>query len=157
MKRGKADQEWLKRMAALEDDQCVSVGGWVTDLESELLGGRSSPPARSAFTRLLNLARRERTLSMEEFACEAGIDLAELVGIECDDAFLPTAGTVTRIARYLQLPEEKMLALAGLGDVADAPFREAAARFAARVEPVRSLTREEQEALTEFVEFLCQR
>jgi transcriptional regulator with XRE-family HTH domain len=145
---------WLKQMANLENAHTVSVGGWVTDLAQAGFPDRSSRPRRSAFTRLLKLARRERNLTMEAFAQEAEINLAELVNIEHDEEYLPSRDTVSRIAQFLALPEGKLLALAGLAVVPDAGLSAAAARFAARSEPVQRLTREEHAALEEFVGFL---
>jgi transcriptional regulator with XRE-family HTH domain len=148
------DREWLKRMAMLEDEEIVSVGGWVTDLARAGFPNRPSQPTRPAFRRLLKLARRERHLTMEAFARGAGIDLAELVSIEQDEESMPARDTISRIARFLDLPAEKLLALAGLAAIPDEQFSEVAARFAARSEPVQPLTREENEALAEFVGFL---
>jgi transcriptional regulator with XRE-family HTH domain len=151
------DRAWLTRMAEREAEHTVSVGGWITDLEQAGFGAQPVPPTRSAFVRLLQLARRERRLSMEAFARDAGIDLTELISLEHAESYTPSRDTVLRIAQFLQLPEEKLLSLAGLAAPADAPLCDAAARFTARSEPTPSLTREEREALTEFVGFLCNR
>jgi transcriptional regulator with XRE-family HTH domain len=151
------DRAWLERMAEREDEETVSVGGWVTDLARAGFSSRPAQPARSAFTRLLKLARRERNLTMEEFARAAGVELSELVRIEQDEEYAPPREIVSRIARLLALPEGRLMALAGLVVVPDTSLGEAAARFAARSEPVRKLTREERAALEEFVGFLCTR
>jgi transcriptional regulator with XRE-family HTH domain len=148
------DRDWLRRMAEREDGEVVSVGGWVTDLAQAGFPGRPSQPTRSAFRRLLRLARRERNLTMEAFARGAGIELAEFLSIEHDEEYVPARDTVSRITRFLDLPESKLLGLAGLAVVPDAQLCEAAARFAARSEPAQQLTREEHEALAEFVGFL---
>jgi HTH-type transcriptional regulator, competence development regulator len=148
------DRDWLRRMAQREDEAIVSVGGWVTDLAQAGFPSRPSQPARSAFSRLLKLTRRERNLTAEAFARETGVELTELVSVENDGEYVPTHHTISRIADYLDLPETKLLVLAGLVAAPNTQMSEAAARFAARSEPVQQLTREEQQALAEFVGFL---
>jgi hypothetical protein len=48
-----------------------------------------------------------------------------------------------------------LLELAGYGQPAEASFQEAAARFAARLEPVKQLSTAEHEAMQEFVHCLA--
>jgi transcriptional regulator with XRE-family HTH domain len=157
MKTTDAEREWLKRMAEREDEGTVSVGGWIAALEEAGFPGQSTRPTLSAFSRLVQLARRERNLTLEAFASQLGIPLADLMSIERDEDHIPTAHHVARIARLLELPEAKLMALAGIAVVEDLQFREAAVRFAARAEPVRKLSRAEHEALEEFVSFLSER
>jgi HTH-type transcriptional regulator, competence development regulator len=156
MKAMNTDPGWLKRMAEREDGDFVSVGGWVQALEAVETPAGAFRPTRSAFTRLLQLARRERNLTVEEFAEQANIDLEELVSIEHDENYTPTPRTVYQLAQFLELPERKLLALAGLLVAKDPGFNDAAVRFAARSEPVQKLTQEEHKALEEFVSFLHQ-
>lgn len=148
------DLEWLKKMADEEDRSIVSVGGWVQALEEVETPPKSSHATRSAFTRLVQLVRRERNLTLEEFAAQADIDLEELVSIEHDEEYTPTLRTVHKIVQFLQLPDQKLMVLAGLLVVKDPGFSHAAVRFAARSEPVQKLTQEEHRALEEFVSFL---
>ncbi len=150
------DREWLKRQAALEDGAFVSVGGFVESLGVDELVGNVIP-LRSAFARLIQLARRERNLSCEQFAGKVDVDLAEVLGIETDEHYTPALRTVHQIANFLCLPERKLLALSGLLKVKDAQFQTAALQFAARSEPVEKLTEEEHSALEEYVKFLCER
>jgi len=69
-------------------------------------------------------------------------------------ATLPEAETIRRLAQALSLPEERLLTLAGRNGATDSNIQEAAARFAARSEPIKQLSPEEREALQEFVQFL---
>ena len=151
------DREWLKRQAALEDGGFVSVGGFVESLDVDELVSGNVIPLRSAFARLIQLARRERNLSCEQFAGKVDVDLAEVLGIETDEHYTPALRTVHQIANFLCLPERKLLALSGLLKVKDVQFQKAALQFAARSEPVEKLTEEEHSALEEYVKFLCER
>jgi hypothetical protein len=83
--------------------------------------------------------------------------LKELVCIEDDDTFVPSLRTVHLLAQFLKVSHVKMLTLAGLATAKDAQFSDAAVRFAAKSEPIRQLSREEQEAFDEFVRFLSAR
>ncbi len=152
------DREWLKRQAALEDGDFVSVGGFVESMGvEELAGAQNVIPLRSAFARLIQLARRERNLSCEQFAARVDVDLAEVLGIEADEHYRPALRTVHQIANFLGIPDKKLLGLSGLLKVKDAQFQKAALQFAARAEPVEKLSQEEHSALEEYVKFLCER
>lgn len=113
-------------------------------------------PLRHAFARLVQLKRRERVLSLEEFAQRADVDLGEVVGIETDDRYVPSGLSVHRIAVFLKLPERPLMALAGLLSVKDAQFQDASLRFAARSAPIDELSNEERDALDAYVKFLCE-
>src|SRR5687768_4926854 len=107
------DREWLKRQTALEDGGFVSVGGFVESLGGdETSGAPNIIPLRSAFARLIQLARRERNLSCEQFAARVDVDLAELVGIEMEEHYTPALRTVHQISNFLGIPDKKLLALA---------------------------------------------
>ena len=114
-------------------------------------------PFKHAFARFLQLARRDRKLSLEQFAKKVDVDLAELLKLETDDQYTPTIRTVHQVAEFLKVPEKKLMALAGLLRVKDAQFQSAALKFAARSEPVEKLSQEEHSALEEYVKFLCER
>jgi hypothetical protein len=63
----------------------------------------------------------------------------------------------TTSAQFLKVSHVKLLTLAGLAEARDSGFNDAAVRFAAKSEPIRKLTREEQEAFDEFARFLSAR
>jgi len=109
---------------------------------------------KAAFVRLLQLARRERRLTLEALAEKADVDLAELVKIETDESFKPTPRTVHQLAAFLKLPAKKLMVLAGLLKVKDFGLQQASVRFAARSEPVEDLSPEEHAAFEEYVKFL---
>jgi transcriptional regulator with XRE-family HTH domain len=150
------NRDWLIRKAEQEDGCFVSVGGLVDALEQATQSGKVIP-FKCAFARFLQLARRDRKLSLEQFANKVDIDLVELLKIETDAQYTPAIRTVHQIAEFLGIPERKLMTLAGLLRVKDAQFQNAALRFAARSEPVEKLSQEEHSALEEYVKFLCER
>lgn len=150
------NDNWLLKMADIEDNCELAAGGLAHEL-GMLARSRAAPSvARTAFAKLIELRRRERRLSVEQLAQRADIDLGEVVGLERGDACTPEPRTVYKLAAVLELPEEKLMQLSGLTKAKDARFAEEAVRFAARSEPVDKLSREEHDALEEFVKFLAE-
>jgi len=152
-----SDQAWLKKKAEQEDGCLVSVGGLVEALDQMERPANNIVPIKHAFVRFLQLARRERKLSLDQFAEKVDVDLVELLKIEADEQYTPALRTIHQIAGFLSIPEQKLMALAGLLRVKDAQFQNAAMKFAARSESVEKLSREEHSALEEYVKFLCER
>lgn len=149
------DKGWLKRMAEKEDGGFVSVGGLIESL-SESEQASKVVPMKAAFVRFVQLARRERRLSVEEFAERVDVELAELVKIETEEHYKPAIRTVHKIAEFLNVPEKKLLALAGLLQAKDPEFQTAALKFAARSAPVEALSQREHADLEEIVKLLCE-
>jgi transcriptional regulator with XRE-family HTH domain len=150
------DKEWLKRRAEQEDGCFVSVGGLVESLAEREQAVAKVVPMKPAFVRFVQLARRDRRLSMEQFATEVDVDLVELVKIETEEHYKPALRTIHKIADFLDVPEKKLLALAGLLQMKDPQFQTAALRFAARSAPVEKLTQQEHMDLEEIVKLLCE-
>lgn len=82
------DKDWLRRRAEQEDGCLVSVGGLLESL-AERETGANVIPMKPAFVRFVQLARRERRLSLEQFADKVDVDLAELVKIENEEHYKP--------------------------------------------------------------------
>jgi HTH-type transcriptional regulator, competence development regulator len=152
------DRNWLNKRADWEDEHFVSVGGLISQMDPEWQAEITATPlveaTKAAFVRLLQLARRERRLTLEALAEKADIDLAELVKIETDESFKPTPRTVHQLAAFLKLPGKKLMVLAGLLRVKDFGLQQASVRFAARSESVEDLSPEEHAAFEEYVKFL---
>lgn len=151
------DRDWLRRKAEQEDGCMVSVGGLVEALDSGEAVAGDVVPFKRAFDRFIELARRNRRLTLEQFAEQTDVDLAELLRIEADEHYVPAIRTVHQIAAFLQVPVQKLMALAGLLRVKDARFQQATLHFAARSESIDTLSDEEHAALEEYVKFLCER
>jgi transcriptional regulator with XRE-family HTH domain len=155
------DRKWLERRAEQEDRHFISVGGLISTLDptcqTEVASTPSVETTKTAFVRLLQLARRERRLTLEKLAEKADVDLAELVKIETDETFTPALRTVHQLASTLDLPAKKLMVLAGLLQVKDPNLQQASVRFAARSEPIGNVSPEEHAALEEYVKFLNER
>jgi transcriptional regulator with XRE-family HTH domain len=149
------DIDWLRRRSAQEDECTVSVGGFVSSLEQKAKT-QVVVPIQHAFVRFIELERRKRRLSLEQFAERVDVDLAEMFKIVSEEHNKPAIRTVHKIAEFLKLPEKKLLALAGLLQIKDPEFQTAALKFAARSAPVETLTKQEHADLEEIVKILCQ-
>ena len=146
-------REWLAAMARAEEGfASFGVGGLATEPESPAI----PLEARTAFTRFVDLARRQRKLTVEALANEADLDLGELVTIMEANA-APSTRAVYKLATVLGVSMRKLLELSGLAEARDPTLAEAAVRFAARSEPTVALTKEERAALDEFVKVLVER
>jgi transcriptional regulator with XRE-family HTH domain len=128
------------------------VGGFASDLG---LLPSASTGVQSAFSRLVEYARRKRGLSVERLATEADVDLESLVDIETKASAVPDARTVYQLATVLKLAPHTLMEVAGL-TTPRPQIREAAVRFAARSESTARLSRDEQMALEEFVKVLVE-
>jgi len=149
------DRAWLLKKAEQEDGCFVSVGGLMNALDKPVQS--TVVPVKHAFVRFVQLARRDRKLSLEQFAKKVDVDLAELLKIETDERYVPALRTVHQIAKFLNVQEQKLMALAGLLKAKDAKFQTAALKFAASSEPVEKLSPEEHAALEEYIKYLCER
>ena len=151
-KRPGPSREWLLHIAELEDAcPSVSVGGMACDFD--LLPAASE--AHRVFGRLIELARRKKSLTVEQLAEKADIDLEDLVEIENEEPIVPQVRTVFQLASALDLPAGRLMEVAGLAKPRPEVNR-ATLKFAARSESTAKLTREEKEALDEFVKVLIE-
>lgn len=140
--------------ADLLEDKCssFSVGGLASDLG---ILGSDHPTVQPAFGRLIEYARRRAGLSVEGLAERAEVDLAALLAIETQNNVSTDVRTIYQIAQVLNLPATNLMQVAGLSAPKPAVSR-AAMRFAARSEPSSRLSRDERQALEEFVKALAE-
>jgi len=151
------EDAWIRQKAAEEDGALISAGCMMIPTEPLPAVTSDALAARLSLSRFVQLARLKLRLNKEQFASKTQIPLKELVCIEDDDQYTPTLRTVHMLAQFLKVSHVKLLTLAGLAQARDAQFNDAAVRFAAKSEPIRQLTREEQEAFDEFARFLSAR
>jgi DNA-binding XRE family transcriptional regulator len=155
---GMPDEDaWIRQKAAEEDGALISAGCMMIPTEPLPAVTSDTLAARLSLSKFVQLARLKLRLNKEQFASKTQIPLKELVCIEDDDQYTPTLRTVHMLAQFLKVSHVKLLTLAGLAQARDAQFNDAAVRFAAKSEPIRQLTREEQEAFDEFARFLSAR
>jgi len=158
MRLDRSKDWWVKRAIA-EGDAPIGAGLLARDPQGE--GNTDHKPAgvddnRIAFGRFVNMMRRRRGLTIEELADSARLDVSELLVIEEDVHYVPGPRTVYQLARMFDVPQARLMQLAGLTAANDAGLAEEAVRFAARSEAVHKLSPEESAALSAFVAVLSQ-
>ncbi len=145
------NREWLLRMADEEANCEVSAGGLAH--ETGLLnrsGLRES--ARLSLGKFLELSRRQLHETLEGLAEKAGVDLAELTSLERGRGPVRNPKVLVRIAAALGVEGQPLLELAGLITTTDERLGKLAAQFSARLETVKPLEPEEEQALGWFKE-----
>jgi transcriptional regulator with XRE-family HTH domain len=151
------DQDWMRRMAELEADCCVSAGGLPATL------GMLRPPAeqpqhqpttfdtrRVALARFVEFSRRKLNLTVDEFSQRAGVDAAEVLQMEDSDALAPEPRVIFAIAAFLRSDATKLMELAGHIRSRDERLGQEAVRFAAWTQGAEPLSRDEERFLGEF-------
>ena len=153
-------RKWFEDRISAEDNCEIGVGRDPegSDTEQHELRVAQHPEDEFvetyAFGTLVAMLRRDCGLSVEELAAEARISTANLLNIEVDPKYVPSARAVHQLAQYFNVPQRSLLKLANVTIVHNDQLRDAAVRFAASSSQVMKLTREERVALTEFVDFL---
>lgn len=111
-------------------------------------------PLRQAFHLCMQMLRRKQSLTIDQLAARTGIDRGELVSMERNPGYRPSPLTLHTLSRFYDIPEKRLLVLAGA--VRDVPqaFCDQASRFAAQSESFANLTAEEKKALDEFMRVL---
>jgi DNA-binding XRE family transcriptional regulator len=171
-------QEWLRRVAKEEEDVRFSVGGWTSELEeqfgpelngatiaiegragqadlSEILLEEAEPKhvqSGNVFGQFLNMARRERGLSVQQLAQTIGMNPYDLLLLEVGKE-LPELRIVSKVANVFNVPPRKLAQAAGLM-IADRTTAQAALAFAAS-SSTKPLEPEQKEALHEFIRALA--
>lgn len=155
-----ANRDKLIAWAVAADDGCVSVGGLAAKLGmltdssgSELVVAVQERPGLEAIARLVQLARREKGKSPEEFASKIGLDLAELVDIE-NARGVPEPRVLHLLSIGLKVRYQKLLILAGHKQPRDESLADETLKFAASSGPMDRLSPSEVRALHAFIEAL---
>ena len=149
------EDAWIKEMAEGEANAFVMAGCLALPAHEEQIAKNAAVvAARLSFSKLVEHARLRLQLTKEQFAVKTRIPLEELVCIEEDDAYTPNLRTIHLLSMFLNVSHMKLLTVAGLAKPKDAGFYAASVRYAAKSQPVRRLTREEQDAFDEYVKFL---
>lgn len=155
------NKEWWVARARSEGDVVIGVGfsACAPKPDHERAGMQvvAAEEARIAFGKFVNLMRRRLGFSVEKLADEADLDVSEILVIEDDVHYLPEPRTVNQLAQLFEVPQQRLMQLAGLTAPSDRHFFSEAARFAARSESLHKLTREENSALEAFVSVLSER
>lgn len=153
------NKDWWVKRAIAEGDAPIGAGLLARDPSGD--ANSHEKPAvlddsRIAFGRFVNMMRRQRGLTIEELADVARVDVSDLLLIEDGASHLPGPRTVYQLARTFEVPQARLMQLAGLTAANDAGLAEEAVRFAARSEAVHKLSPEESVALSAFIAVLSQ-
>lgn len=111
---------------------------------------------RHAFQLLVQMLRRRHGFSVDALARRVEVDREEILAMERNPAYRPSPLTLHELCRFYEIPERRMLVLAGAIKEAPQGFSESASRFAAQSESSATLTDEEERALEEFLPVLKQ-
>jgi transcriptional regulator with XRE-family HTH domain len=153
-------KEWWLARARREGDAFIGAGLLAADPmpDGRTVAAVAAPEEyRIAFGKFVNMMRRRKGYSIEQLADAARVDASELLIIEDDVHYVPGPRTVFQLAQLFEVPQPRLMQLAGLAAANDDSLREEAVRFAARSEAVHKLTREESAALEAFVTVLSEK
>lgn len=150
-------KQWSMRMALKEIGQTVGAGSYGLDdavgieQATDLAASDRSVESVVAFSRFVELMRRKKGLTVEQLADSCGIEVAEIISIEDEVMVGIGPRTVYQLAKCFNVSDAKLMQLAGLKQARDSELAAQSVRFAARSNSMASLTKEEKEALDEFV------
>jgi DNA-binding XRE family transcriptional regulator len=170
--------DWLRRVAKEEEDVRFSVGGWTSELEGlfgpevtegatitmtqveqaglmEVALDEADPKhvqSGNIFGQFLNLARRERGLSVQQLAQTIGMNPYDLLLLEVGKE-LPELRIISKVASVFNVPPRKLAQATGLM-IPDKTTAQAALAFAAS-SSTKPLEPEQKEALHEFIRALA--
>jgi transcriptional regulator with XRE-family HTH domain len=147
--RARPDQAWYRRKILDSQGSDVMAGPLPPDFAQP-----EEPEARLAFGAFVRLERREKKLSLSEFANRLHVDESELRQIEHDPSYQAKPRTIVSIADYLSVPTKALIKLSGAAQCKDPGFSATAMKFAAHSDDIVGLTAEEHAMLEEFVRFL---
>jgi len=150
-------ETWCRTMANMEADAEVSAGMISRDPIFSAMPHSEhdkADDARLAFGRFVNLMRRQRGLTMEKLAEDAGLDIGEVLSIEEDAQYDPGPRTVYQLASIFDVSHQGLLQLSGLAEERDEKFVDDMVRYAARSENIATLNAAEQAALDGFISAL---
>ncbi|MEN6578331.1 MAG: helix-turn-helix transcriptional regulator [Phycisphaerales bacterium] len=151
------DNTWLTRMAEQECYGFVSAGGLYTRMLDEQEEQRKRSQRNSCILgRLIELARRQKGMSISDLSEASRLDSMRVQAIELGQEAEPEPRVLYRLAKALNIPPGGLMELAGLMQSRGKSLSEAAVRFAAKSEPTAKLSGNEREALEEFVKVLAE-
>lgn len=106
------------------------------------------------FREVVQGLRRQRGLTVDQFAQKLGADRDEVLGMERTPGYRPRPVLLYKLSQFSGIPQRRLALLAGAIARVPADVREEASRFAAKSESFAKLSRDEQRLLDEFVKFL---
>jgi transcriptional regulator with XRE-family HTH domain len=158
--------DWLRRKVESDPDVDTDAGPSINLLEAigmflpaELIPAEENKVVRvvEAFGVLARQLRRQKQWTIEELAMRARVDAEDLRQIERDPHYRPRPRVVHQLSAVYGVPERPLMKLSGATITRDHDFEEKAMRFAAKSDDMSKLSREEQQALNEYVKYLIEK
>jgi len=154
------DRKWLIEKAIATDDTCISVAGLASRVGHLIGKSADVDAARSAtsvgvaaIARLIQLSRRDESLTPEQYARRIGVGLDELRNAEAGTQ-VPEPRVLYAVSEALAISYQKLMSLAGHRKERDQKLEEEALRFAASSAPMDKLTNVETRALHDLLQLL---
>ena len=149
-------KEWLLATMELEGDGFANAGGIrLETLEGDKFNDTSNHHMqRKAFAKFVEFSRRKMKLTQMKLAEEIDADVAEIVEIEDGSAESVEPSTIYALAKIFDVPQQSLMALAGLTVLRDKKLDEESVRFAACSSVSAPLLKCEEDALNAFVQTL---
>src|SRR5262245_56274305 len=122
MKKISLTKEWCMNAAAREAHSEVGAGLSAFATWPDIPTSNIQPEqdkSRIVFGRFVQLMRRKRSLTVEELAIKADIDLDELVTVEEAMPRFPEPRTIYQLAQFFRVPAKALLQLSGLSKPRD--------------------------------------
>lgn len=148
------NRNWLLRKVAQEDQCLPYAAGLAYDL-----GFIGRTPDRTmvalyALARFIRLWRRQNNLSLGAMANRVGVSVEQMVLLERGEGWIPRPEALRRLARAVNLGEDKLLQLFGFAEMSSSSIRDAVIRFVEQSEQPGELSVSEKSALDQFVSSL---
>ena len=155
----KVTKDWCVNMACNEIGSEVSAGPISGDVffSKKPVLENTNEGSRIALGIFINLMRRKSTLSVEELAAKARIDIGEVLSIEEDANYVPDVRTLFRLSKVFNVSQKKLMGLSGLTKPKDVTYIDETVKYAARSESVEVLNSEEEAALDAIIKVLSER
>jgi transcriptional regulator with XRE-family HTH domain len=155
----KSTDEAVRLIAQMEEGVSVTAGSLDTAAfyrrveRQRLASEEKESPFATVLGMFLNLARRDRSLTLDQLALQIEAQPIELLMIE-EGRRVPEPRLVSKLARALNVPPGKLMQLAGHIESLDKEVATAAFAFAASAS-TKPLEPNEKQALHEFVKALA--
>ena len=109
---------------------------------------------RYVFREVVRGLRRKQGLTPEELAAKLDLHRDEIIAMERQEDYRPIPLTLFKLSKFYGVSQQNLAILAGA--ITDVPreFQQEVSKFAAQSESFAKLTKEEQQILDQFINFL---
>ena len=154
MKNINITPEWCLHMSSLEEGSTPGSGLLAMRPTLAKSENGKNEETRIVLSKYLNMARRNKGLSVEELADAIDVEVSEVLSIENNIFYQPAVRTIWKLSEYFNVSQEKMMMISGLTNAKNDEFEEEAVRYAARSAAVNELSDVEKIALDSIAAIL---